>query len=142
MSQSASLQDLARGLLRHERDQNPSREREGFLAFPVCEKLRQSLSRLMGVAGFCALLSRALTLARREVAWLEGLRVGKDGRLEGAGEAGDAVEAGEISEGDVVLVAHVLGLLVIFVGPMLTRRLLQGIWPDLEPMHLDKEDIP
>jgi hypothetical protein len=56
-------------------------------AFRVCEKLRRTLARLAGVAGFRSLLPRALALAAQEVSWLQGLRVGADGSLEGLKEA-------------------------------------------------------
>jgi hypothetical protein len=33
-------------------------------------------------------------------------------------------------EGEVVLIGHLLGLLVILIGPALTLQLLHDVWPD------------
>jgi hypothetical protein len=41
----------------------------------------------------------------------------------------------DATHGERVLVAHLLGLLVTFIGPALTRRLLQDIWPKLEDLE-------
>jgi hypothetical protein len=101
--------------------------------FRVCEKLRPHLARLMGIGGFRVLLSRALVLAGAEVRWLRAVHVKADGGLEGFAELQTQLTAGEISEGRVVLVAQLLGLLVAFIGEHLTLRLMQDAWPELSP---------
>jgi hypothetical protein len=40
-------------------------------------------------------------------------------------------------EGRVVLLAQLLGLLVAFIGPQLTPRLIGEIWPQIPPDGLD-----
>lgn len=100
-------------------------------AFQVCEKLRPHLATLMGKAGFRAILSRALVVARAEVPWMAALEVDADGALEGWGKLEPQVDAKELREGGVLLVAQLLGLLVAFIGENLTLRLVGDVWPKL-----------
>jgi hypothetical protein len=58
--------DLAQRLLAYENAAGKTSELTEFAAFGVCERLRQPLITLAGVAGFRSLLSRALTLAKAE----------------------------------------------------------------------------
>jgi len=99
-------------------------------AFRVCEKLRQPLSRLAGVAGFRSLLSRALALANDEVRWMKAIHVRADGSLEGLDEAQAQLSETEIADGEIVLIAQLIGLLATFIGEELTLRLVQESWPD------------
>jgi hypothetical protein len=99
-------------------------------AFRVCEKLRQPLSRLAGVAGFRSLLSRALALANDEVRWMKAIHVRADGSLEGLDEAQSQLSETEIADGEIVLIAQLIGLLATFIGEELTLRLVQESWPD------------
>lgn len=98
----------------------------------VCERLRESLGKFLGVGGFHALLSRALAIADTEVPWLGVLQIKADGALEGLEEVEAKFDARELAEGEVVLVAQLLGLLLTFIGPALTLRLLQDIWPKMD----------
>jgi hypothetical protein len=100
-------------------------------ALVVCSRLRPHLATLMGTIGFRALLSRALALAVEESPSLRTLRIKVDGSFEESQEPGAAGEGGaeKRSEGGVVLVAHLLGLLVTFIGEDLTLRLVREIWP-------------
>ena len=100
-------------------------------AFRAISKLRPHLSMLMGRRGFQALLARALVLATAEVPWLTAVRVVADGELEGLAVAQTTVDAADFSEGEVALLALLLGLLVAFIGPALTLRLINQIWPQL-----------
>jgi hypothetical protein len=99
--------------------------------FPATNKLRPHLATLVGKGGVRALLARSLVLATAEVAWLSAAHVNAEGDLEGL----DAVRAGldpaELHEGRVILLAQLLGLLVAFIGPALTSRLLSEIWPQV-----------
>ena len=83
----------------------------------------------MGVAGFHALLSRSLALASRQISWLRELHIKPDGSVEGVTEVEARLDAHAVAEGEVVLVGHLLGLLVILIGPALTLGLLHDIWP-------------
>ncbi|MGZ4868444.1 MAG: hypothetical protein ACXV7C_14540, partial [Candidatus Angelobacter sp.] len=98
-------------------------------AFRVYEKLRRHLCALAGVAGFQSLASRALTLARAEAPNLSAVQITSDGTLQGLGELEPPIDNDEGGDG-VILIAHLLGLLFIFIGQALTLRLVQDVWPD------------
>lgn len=85
----------------------------------------------MGTGGFDALIVRALALAGTEADWLLKIRVKADGSLEGLGDLQGCLDPAEITRGSVVLVASLLGLLVTFIGEILTLRLVRDIWPEL-----------
>ena len=121
---------LASRLMAYEAGTAKSTHAEKSVAFRVSDKLRQPLSRLTGVAGFRSLLSRALALASSEVRWLKAVHINADGSLEGLDEAQAQLSQNEIAQGEMVLVAQLIGLLVTFIGEGLTLRLLQEAWPD------------
>lgn len=102
-------------------------------ATPVVLKLRPYLGTLMGNTGFCALLSRALALTGQEVPWLRGVEVNTDGKLGNFDREAAKISPSEITDGSVVLIAQLLGLLVSFIGEILTLQLVRDVWPDLPP---------
>ena len=103
----------------------------------VCETLRRSLSRLLGVAGFRSLLARALALATDDVRGLQAVRVTAVGSLEGWGEGAGQLSHDELTQGGELLIAQLIGLLVTFIGAALTARLVQEAWPELSSDDLD-----
>jgi hypothetical protein len=105
--------------------------------FQVAERLRPHLATLMGNGGFRALLSRALVLASAEVSWLRTVKVNADGMLEGLETPHAGITRAQFREGRIVLLAQLLGLLVAFIGPGLTSRLVGEIWPQLAADKVD-----
>jgi hypothetical protein len=103
----------------------------------VTDRLRPHLATLMGIGGFRALLARALVLASAEVSWLRAVQVNADGTLEGLAAPHARLEPAQFREGRVVLLAQLLGLLVAFIGPSLTSRLVGEIWPQLAADNVD-----
>lgn len=101
-------------------------------ALLVCERLRPALATLMGTVGFGALLARALSLATTESPGLRALHVDADGALQGWTERKARPVTDKSLDGDITLVAHLLGLLATFIGEDLTLRLLQELWPKLD----------
>ena len=102
---------------------------QGHEAVRVIEKLRVSLTRFAGPEGFASLLRRALALARVDTPALGAVTFNPDGSLDGlAGLASDAGNGGP--EAVVGIVAHLLGLLVTFIGEPLTLRIVRESWPD------------
>jgi len=87
----------------------------------VTEKLRITLTRFAGRDGFYALLSRALALSKAQVPALQPVKIRAEGSLEGFLDNTD---------GGVVLIAHLLGLLATFIGESITLRLLREAWPE------------
>ena len=131
-----TLKDVARRLLAYEAASNKSDAAKNAATFCVCEKMRTPLGKLLGVGGFRSLLSRALALAAAEVPWLRALHINPDGSLKGLDELLAKQDLPVISEGEVVLIAELLGLLVTFIGPALTQQLLGDIWPKLDDLNL------
>jgi hypothetical protein len=127
---SPEIQDLARRLLAFEATNEGSSDARALVAVRVIEDLREHLIKLTGVHGFRSLLSRALTLSKAEVPSLYMVEVSADGSLKGFGEIERTQGTFEALETEVVLVAHILELLVTFIGKALTLRLLRDKWPD------------
>jgi hypothetical protein len=125
-----AARDLARKLLTQEADGNAPSETDAHAALRTFEKIRLHVAKLVGAAGFQALLARALALAKAEVPWLEAVRVQADGSLEGFAEAAQQQNADVAAQGSATLLAQLLGLLITFVGNYLTLRLMCDIWPD------------
>jgi hypothetical protein len=127
--------DLARHLVAYDAVAVKSSEPRESAAFRVCEKLRQPLCVLTGVDGFQSLLSRALTLARKEAPGLRAVHVTRDGFLKDPdGLESQIVGKERAGEGEaVVLIAHLLGLLLLLIGEPLTLRLVTSeVLPDLK----------
>jgi len=106
-------------------------EADRATAFPVTDTLRPYLVTLMGKSGVRALLARALVLATAEVSWLRAVHVNADGEFEGLAAFGALLDPMDFLEGRVVLLAQLLGLLVAFIGPGLTSRLVGEFWPQI-----------
>ena len=94
----------------------------------VSEKLRRVLSAIAGVAGFQSLIARALTLAKAEaeVPWLKAARLDEEGVL--ALDVDPQLDSEGAAQGGVVVIAHLLGLLVDFIGKDLTLSLVHEVW--------------
>ncbi len=130
------MRDFAESLIAYETKVNKPSETESASVFRVCEKLRPQLATLMGNAGSRALLSRALALASAEVSWLRAVHVKTDGSFEGLDELQAQLDPDEFSEGRVVLLAQLLGLLVAFIGESLMLQLVRDVWPKLPIKNL------
>ena len=128
---------FARCLMAHEASGRKASETKTVADFHVCEKLRPHLATLMGNSGFRALLARALALASAEVSSLRAIQVNADGKLEGLKTLQARLRPADFREARVVLLAQLLGLLVAFIGPALTLRLLGEIWQQLEADNVD-----
>jgi hypothetical protein len=110
----------------------------------VIEELRMRLIKLAGVDGFRSLLSRALTLAKAEAPSLNMVHVRADGSVEGFDGIEQSQEAGAAGQAGIVLVAHLLELLVTFIGAPLTLSLVRDKWPDasMDGTDLRTEENP
>jgi hypothetical protein len=139
MTLPTQTRDLAQRLF--ENATGKTSEPAEFAAFRVCERLRQPLITLAGVAGFRSLLSRALTLARAEAPSLSAVQVAADGSLQGLGELQPQTDTDQAREAGVTLIAQLLGLLVRVVGEAMTLQLVTSeILPDFR--FLSKSGIP
>lgn len=108
-----------------------------LVAFQICEKLRQPLCAFTGVAGFRALFSRALTLAKAQAPLLVGIQIKPDGSLLFPAELEAQLHTEEAAEAGAALADHLLGLLITFIGEPLTLRLVHDVWPTV-PTQVSK----
>lgn len=141
-----SMRSLARRLLAVEAASQSVSGPHTHEAVRVCEKLRISLTRFAGADGFTSLMRRALALARAEFPSVASITVKADCSMEGLEElAADAKKSRGGGDGGVeaiaAITAHLLGLLVIFIGEPLTLRLVREAWPDtsLDEVHSRNE---
>ena len=130
------MRDLARRLLAASQTASGPRVHEAVL---VSERLRISLARFAGADGFASLLRRALVLASGDVPSLRSVKIGADGRLEGLEQLDTGTSALE-SEAAVAITAHLLGLLVAFIGESFTLRLLRDSWPDTSGITFENQE--
>jgi hypothetical protein len=127
---SPQNQELARRLIGFEAARANSSDAPVDTAVLVIGELRLRLTRLAGAEGFRSLLSRALTLSKAEVPSLNIVQISSDGSLEGFDGIEGGEEAGAPTQAGTVLVAHLLELLVTFIGAPLTLSLVRDKWPD------------
>ncbi|HEV8292695.1 MAG TPA: hypothetical protein VGP94_12265 [Tepidisphaeraceae bacterium] len=137
-SATPKLKELARRLLA---DDAPARRAgaDPSAILRLEQKLRQPLGQLLGIAGFRALISRALALAGEEVPWLRALHIKADGSVEGLAELEVNLDEEAIAAGEIALLARLLELLITFIGPALTLRFIQHASPKLNLDDLDLE---
>lgn len=121
--------DLARHILAFEAIEGKRSEPIQSAAVLVYERLRLHLCALAGVAGYQALLSRALTMARTEAPSLSAVQVTADGYLQSLSE--QKIDKEHAQEGEVILLAHLLGLFLSFIGEALTLQLMRDVAPHL-----------
>ena len=121
---------VAQHLLAYEITQGTPAEPPGQAVVRACEKLCASFSRFAGVAGFRSILTRSLALAQRDIPWLASVEVTGDGALAGFGEGAQAQDPAAAAAGGCAILEQFLGLLYLFVGEPMTRRLLADVWPD------------
>ncbi|MDZ4802030.1 MAG: hypothetical protein SGI92_28065 [Bryobacteraceae bacterium] len=121
-----ALRDLARKLIELEASAVVSIDPDLPAAARVCEAVRRPLCVLAGTAGFRALLSRALSLAKAKAPGLNMVRISPDGSVEGFSDLAlsDDPEAG------LVLISELLELMAVLIGQDLTLTILDGVWPD------------
>ena len=122
-----ATRELAEWLVVVEQSAPTIAEEDRLATCRVCEKLRRPLSHLVGTAGVSSLLQRALNLAKRESSVFSAVQVMNDGTLRGL--------EGEAAAASSVLVAHLIQLLVIFIGEDLTFRLLHDVWPEMKDLN-------
>jgi hypothetical protein len=132
---SPNARAIARQLLAHEAGAGKPSEVHIPAAIRVCEKLRRPLSTLAGTTGFHALLGRALTLAKAQDPHLGAVRIQPDGSLDGLSELCN----NESGQTGVALIAQLLGLLDVFIGPDLALRLVADVWTDLPAFEAEAD---
>ena len=123
------MRDQAERLIAEELRHDAGAGGRARAAFRVCEKLRRPLATYAGAAGFRALLSRALSLARSEQPWLRRIQIMGDGSIGHPANAEAELTTDQAAEGGMVLVTELLALMGTLIGEALTFRLVQEVWP-------------
>lgn len=135
MLPAKKTRDWARSLVAREADGGEATPRPQPKTVRVYDRLRRQLGSLMGVDGFQAVASRALALAKAQTSRLEAVRVAANGGLLGLDELGFQNDSEDDGEAGIVLIAHLLGLFLDFLGEATTLRLIEDLHRqvDLEP---------
>lgn len=120
-SATPAIQDLARRLIALEAKCDAGSSSGRSEAARVFEELRVPLAKFFGIHGYRSLMTRALAMAKAEMPSLDPVQVQLDGSLDGIGP--------KDTEAAVVVLVHLLGLLVTFVGERMTLRLVLDGWP-------------
>ena len=120
MLSQVKLLDLARKLLASDVEGNtPSAK-----AVRVYEKLRRQLCAPVGVDGFQALASRALTLAKSQSPRLSEVQLLPDGNLSGLERTDSTLGKDEDAEVGLILIVQLLGIFLTLLGEAATVHLI------------------
>ncbi|HUV96831.1 MAG TPA: hypothetical protein VMV98_05110 [Acidobacteriaceae bacterium] len=119
--------DLARSLVASEAEATATAMQAEPASVRVYEKLRRQLSAPVGVDGFQALATRALALAKSQSHRLSAVQVTANGGLRGLGGVEFETDEGEDGEAGILLIAHLLGLFLTFLGEATTLRLIEDL---------------
>jgi len=137
--QIEDLRTLA-GILILSDEEGASADTPADLTFDFA-KLGPPLETLMGRGGFKMLLQNALTLSQREMPWLLDVRCKNDGSFEGFEQVGE-INREDFIKGQRHLLAHILRLLVRFIGPGMTRAIVLDSWSQVADHDVELgEDI-
>ena len=126
MFDDAAIRDWAVRLIASETEAESSIREGEFATLRVYEKLRQQLRAPVGVDGFQALASRALSLAKSRSQSLSGLQILANGDISGLTEVPSESRTDRQGAIGVILIAQLLGLLLTLLGEAATVRLLEG----------------
>ncbi|MDQ3549421.1 MAG: hypothetical protein M3439_11460 [Chloroflexota bacterium] len=140
LSVSPAMKDVAQRLLAHETDGRSDIDALAVAIERIHLLLRDRLGGLIGQAGFAALFSRALHLARRENPILIGISLDTQSRsgLQGTREfaMANAGDPGTAALALAKILEHVIWLLITFIGEELSMRLIADIWPELAHLEM------
>lgn len=128
------LRKLSRRLLEHQAANLSHPQALSDTAGSVCQKLQEKLVTLIGTDGCRVLIARAWVLTRREFPDLNSIETKESCHLQGSMRGLDPDQA---MEAQVVMLANLLWLLMIFIGEDLSMHLMYELWPDLSPGELD-----
>jgi hypothetical protein len=124
--------DWARRLIASEVSADPHCAQTPLATLHVYEKLRRELCAPIGVDGFQALASRALSLAKSHSPRLSAVQITAHGGLRGLGDLPFNMDTEDDGEVGVILIAQLLGLFLTLVGEAATLRLIERMSPQIE----------
>ena len=131
MSGRANLA-IAQAILASEALRHPGAESVRLAIDGALRRLHDVMFRLVGSAGYRALLQRAVHLAKREHAWLGNLVItAPPFAIAHLQEQVDTVGAEPAMRGGAAVLATVLDLFCTFIGEELTLRQVHQVWTEL-----------
>jgi hypothetical protein len=127
------LQKLALRLFEHEAKKSGNPDEPVKTIEACCQRLHDRLDRVIGAGGFRALLNRALYLAKKRYAWLEGIEIEDylGCEFKELREAVKGKKPAIVNEACGLMLANVIWLLVTFIGEDIALGLIQEAWPDV-----------
>jgi hypothetical protein len=143
VSVAAAYRELAGWILAYELDLLNGEAAPAVAAERACQRFYERLRPLVTLAGSQAFMSRSLRLAGAEFPFLGSVRAGPSSEecLQGLDAALIDVEAAAATAGFVTVLAHMIGLLVTFIGHDLTMHAIRQAWPDARTQHLGEGDM-
>ena len=132
MNPQPMIRDWARRLIASEVDVDPFCGQTELATLRVYENLRRQLCAPVGVDGFQALASRALSLAKSQAPGLSAVKVMANGGLQGLSEVEFQTGVDEGRDAGTLLIAQLLGLLLTLLGEAATVRLVEDLRPQIE----------
>jgi hypothetical protein len=121
------IRDWARRLITSEVDSDPPSKQTELATVRVYEKLRRQLCAPVGVDGFQALASRALSVAQSQSPRLSVVQITANGGLRGLEELKCQMGTEEDTEIGIILISQLLGLFLTLLGEAATIRLIEGV---------------
>src|ERR1017187_1202938 len=118
--------DLARILIASEADTSTTSLHTEAASVRVYERLRRQLGSPVGVDGFQALASRALSLAKSQSPRLSAVQVTANGGKKQSEQLRNQDDTDEDGEIGIILIAQLLGLFLTLLGEAATVRLIDG----------------
>ena len=129
---SPAARALARQLLLHQAGERPEPAALEKAADRAYVRLRGQLAALIDLTGYTTLFARAVRLAQAEVPALQRItfNAAAGGDLHGVREYALASDPGVAAAGLSAILAHVIGLLITFIGEDLAERQVREAWPE------------
>jgi hypothetical protein len=97
----------------------------------ACSRLQEGLNKLVGQAGFDALMRRALHLVQREYPFLQGVQSFDGTCFVGLAERAAGQDPAKVSVAMAAVIDQFFSLLSSFIGEDLANRQVRRIWPDV-----------
>lgn len=134
MNTQTMVRDWARKLIASESTPDPTCAQSETATLCVYEKLRRQLCAPVGVEGFQALASRALSLAKSQTPRLREVQILPDGGLSGLTEVQPRTDMDRDDDGDagIILITQFLRLLLTLLGESATASLIAELSPENE----------
>ena len=128
MSQASKIEELANQLIHHEYNDIGEISKDFNPIIRLFERLRISVSKVLGAAGYNSLLRRSLDMAKVIAPSLETVSIGETSTLGIRTEVAEDYSQLVEDKAGFILLTQFLSLLVLFIGEPLAMSLVQQVW--------------